>query len=114
MHQRRLLEYKSEVVVLTSSASRLSLYKIARVVLIVQRTSRKCNTLAEVREELLMERIAVSLTEAEKMTSLSRFTLRRQIKCGALKATRVGRRLVIPISELEKLVHPSDRSDRSQ
>ena len=53
-----------------------------------------------------MDRIAVSLDEAEKLTSISRFTLRRQIKRGNLKVARVGRRLVIPVSELEKLVRP--------
>jgi excisionase family DNA binding protein len=53
-----------------------------------------------------MEKIAVSLAEAEKLTSISRFTLRRQIKSGVLKCARVGRRLVIPLSELEKLIRP--------
>jgi excisionase family DNA binding protein len=53
-----------------------------------------------------MEKIAVSLDEAEKLTSISRFTLRRQIKNGALKCAYVGRRLVIPLSELEKLIRP--------
>ena len=53
-----------------------------------------------------MDRIAVSIDEAEKLTSISRFTLRRQIKRGNLRAGRVGRRLVIPVSELEKLVRP--------
>ena len=57
-----------------------------------------------------MERIAVSLDEAEKLTSISRFTLRRQIKRGNLKVARVGRRLVIPVSELAKLVRPNDSS----
>jgi len=53
-----------------------------------------------------MEKLTVSLDEAEKLTSVSRFTLRRQIKSGNLKVARVGRRLVIPVSELEKLVRP--------
>lgn len=57
-----------------------------------------------------MERIGFSLDEAAKLTSVSTFTLRRQIKCGNLKVARVGRRLVIPISELEKLVRPTGQS----
>jgi excisionase family DNA binding protein len=57
-----------------------------------------------------MDRIAVSLAEAERLTSISRFTLRRQIKRGLLRAARVGRRLVIPVSELEKLVRPFGKS----
>ncbi len=53
-----------------------------------------------------MEKIGVSLDEAAKLTSVSAFTLRRQIKAGKLKVARVGRRLVIPVSELEKLLKP--------
>ena len=60
-----------------------------------------------------MNKLTVSLDEAEKLTSISRFTLRRQIKRGNLKVARVGRRLVIPLSELEKLVRPS-RSSASE
>ena len=56
-----------------------------------------------------MDKLAVSLNEAEKLTSISRFTLRRQIKSGALKCARVGRRLVIPLAELEKLIRPVSR-----
>lgn len=53
-----------------------------------------------------MEKLSVSLDEAAKLTSVSVFTLRRQIKRGSLKVARVGRRLVIPVSELAKLVRP--------
>jgi excisionase family DNA binding protein len=62
------------------------------------------------RWELAMEKICVSLDEAAKLTSISRFTLRRQIEKGALKVTRVGRRLVIPLAELERLVGSSVNS----
>lgn len=54
-----------------------------------------------------MEKLGVSLDEAAKLTSVSAFTLRRQIKRGNLKVARVGRRLVIPLSELTKLVRPT-------
>lgn len=54
-----------------------------------------------------MEKLGVSLDEAAKLTSVSAFTLRRQIKRGNLKVARVGRRLVIPVTELEKLVRPA-------
>jgi excisionase family DNA binding protein len=56
-----------------------------------------------------MEKLAVSLAEAETLTSVSRFTLRRQIKRGLLKVSRVGRRIVIPLSELQKLIRPVNR-----
>lgn len=55
-----------------------------------------------------MEKLAVSLAEAEELTSVSRFTLRRQIKRGVINVARVGRRLVIPVSELKKLIRPGD------
>jgi hypothetical protein len=56
-----------------------------------------------------MEKLAVSLAEAEEMTSISRFTLRRQIKLGLLNTARIGRRLVIPVAELEKLIRPKEQ-----
>ena len=61
-----------------------------------------------------MEKLGVSLDEAAKLTSVSAFTLRRQIKRGNLKVARVGRRLVIPISELEKLVRPVAQRNEPQ
>lgn len=58
-----------------------------------------------------MEKLSVSLAEAEEITSISRFTLRRQIKQGLLRTARVGRRLVIPMTELQKLVRPTGTLD---
>jgi hypothetical protein len=58
-----------------------------------------------------MEKLSVSLAEAEEMTSISRFTLRRQIKQGLLNTARVGRRLVIPVAELEKLIRTVGPAD---
>lgn len=60
-----------------------------------------------------MKKLGVSLDEAAKLTSVSVFTLRRQIKRGNLKVARVGRRLVIPVSELAKLVRPAEDSSGS-
>lgn len=60
--------------------------------------------------------LAVDLVEAERLTSLSRYTLRRYIKRGWLRATHCSRRLVIPMSALEELVErsaPSKREDGS-
>jgi len=55
-----------------------------------------------------MQKIAVSLTEAAELTSISKYTISRQIKRGALRVVRIGRRLVIPIAELEKLLQSKD------
>jgi excisionase family DNA binding protein len=61
-----------------------------------------------------MEKIGFSLGEASKLTSVSTFTLRRQIKSGNLKVARVGRRVVIPVAELEKLVRPAERNGEAR
>ena len=50
--------------------------------------------------------LAVTFETAEQMTSVSRFTLRKYVKTGRLKVVRVGRRVVIPVSELEKMFSP--------
>jgi excisionase family DNA binding protein len=56
--------------------------------------------------ECSMEKLGFSLMEAAKLTSVSTFTLRREIKRGNLKIARVGRRVVVPFAELEKLLRP--------
>ena len=50
--------------------------------------------------------LTVSFEEAEKATGVSRFTLRKFAKSGRLKVVRVGRRVVVPISELERMFSP--------
>jgi excisionase family DNA binding protein len=50
-----------------------------------------------------MEPLAVSLEEAAKLLGLSKFTIRRYVSRGLLKATRCGRRIIIPIAELKRL-----------
>lgn len=53
-----------------------------------------------------MTQLAVGLREAGDSTGISQHTLRRMVKSGRLQAVRVGRRILIPISELEKLMKP--------
>lgn len=53
-----------------------------------------------------MTKLSVSLQEAQEMTGISHFTFRRMVRLGKIKAARVGRRILIPIVELEKLVKP--------
>jgi excisionase family DNA binding protein len=50
-------------------------------------------------------RIGLSLAEAEARTGVSRYTLRRMITAGTLKAARFGRRIVISTAELETLLN---------
>lgn len=53
-----------------------------------------------------MAKLSVGLNEAQEMTGISHFTLRRLVKKGRIKGVRIGRLLVIPVSELAKLVKP--------
>jgi excisionase family DNA binding protein len=55
---------------------------------------------------MAMTKLSVGLQEAQEMTGISHFTFRRMVKNRKIKAVRVGRRLLIPVSELEKLVKP--------
>jgi len=48
--------------------------------------------------------LAVSLTEAARLTSLSRGALINHARAGKLKVTKVGRRVLVPIKVIENLV----------
>ena len=57
---------------------------------------------------------AVSIEEAARLYGLSKSTLRRGIQSRRLRAARVGRRIVIRISELEKWLaslEPEEKPD---
>lgn len=53
-----------------------------------------------------MSTLTVDFEKAEEMTGVSRFTLRKYVKTGRLKVVRVGRRVVVPVSELERMFSP--------
>jgi excisionase family DNA binding protein len=53
-----------------------------------------------------MTQLSVGLVEAEQMTGLSKHTWRRMVKDGRVRAARVGRRILIPMSELERMTKP--------
>ena len=54
----------------------------------------------------MIRKLSVGLHEAQEMTGISHLTFRKMIKLEKIKGARVGRRLLIPVSELEKLVKP--------
>jgi excisionase family DNA binding protein len=67
----------------------------------------KCKSIEEhPRKENVMSTLSVDFETAEQMTGVSRFTLRKYVKTGRLRVVRVGRRVVIPVSELEKMFSP--------
>lgn len=51
-----------------------------------------------------MEPFGVNVKEAARLTSLSVHTIRAYCNSGKLAATRVGRRVVIPVENLSRLV----------
>ena len=50
------------------------------------------------------DRLAVSVSEAAKMTTLSRGTIRSLARSGRIKAIKVGRRTLVPVTTLEGLI----------
>jgi excisionase family DNA binding protein len=53
--------------------------------------------------------LAVDFRTGAKLTSLSEFTLRKYVRDGKLRATKCGRRWLIPMEELHRLVHEGIR-----
>jgi excisionase family DNA binding protein len=51
-----------------------------------------------------MEAMAVDVSTAAKMTGLSEHTLRQYARKGWLGVTRCGRRVLIPVENLQKLI----------
>jgi excisionase family DNA binding protein len=58
-------------------------------------------------------KIAYSLPEAAKATSLSVSLLRKHIRTGELKATKIGRRRLILAVELERYLAKPNRGEAS-
>lgn len=50
------------------------------------------------------DRLAVSVPEAARLTSLSRGTIRNYARIGRIKVIKVGRRTIVPIATLQDLV----------
>lgn len=51
-----------------------------------------------------MERISVGIDEAAQLVGLSKYTIRAYERKGLIKATRIGKRVLIPAAELERIV----------
>ena len=65
--------------------------------------------------EMATDRLAVTIAEASRMTSLSKGTLRSYARTGRIRTVKVGRRRIVPISALENLVRSGiDTSSKVQ
>jgi hypothetical protein len=51
----------------------------------------------------------LGMQEAETLTGLSRWTWRRACYSGAVESVKVGRRLLIPISEVKRVIAEGTR-----
>ena len=56
------------------------------------------------RESMMTEPLAVDVRDAARLTSLSVPTIRAYIRRGKLRATHIGRRIVIPVEALRELI----------
>ena len=56
-----------------------------------------------------MQRRFVSVAEAEQLTGLSRWSWRRWSYAGTVESVKISRRLLIPISEVERIVRENTR-----
>jgi excisionase family DNA binding protein len=59
-----------------------------------------------------MKPLAVDVRTAATMTGLSQHTIRQYIRRGLLGVTRCGRRVLIPVGALEKLIEIGVNSDK--
>ncbi len=48
--------------------------------------------------------LAVGISEAAKMLGVSSATIRRHVSCGRLRAVHVGKRVLLPMEVLEKVM----------
>ena len=58
--------------------------------------------------------LAVDVREAARLTSLSVHTIRLYVNTGKIPATRIGRRVVIPMESLERLVKEGCNETRNR
>jgi excisionase family DNA binding protein len=63
-----------------------------------------------------MEPLAVDLDEGARLVGLSKHTLRAYVRRGVLNATRCGRRIILQVEELRRLVREGvpPKSERAQ
>jgi excisionase family DNA binding protein len=59
-------------------------------------------------QSLHAQRVAVSPGEFAAVTGLSISTVHRRLAAGDIKFSRSGRRVLIPLEELERLVRPAE------
>jgi hypothetical protein len=59
-----------------------------------------------------IEPLFASLTDAEKISGISRWTWRQKAYDGVIESAKVGKRLMIPIAEIHRLLDEGRRPRR--
>jgi excisionase family DNA binding protein len=62
------------------------------------------------KKEKEMTQLSVGLEDAQAMTGISTHMWRKLVKEGKVRAARVGRRILIPTSELERITKPDAKT----
>jgi hypothetical protein len=68
--------------------------------------------MAAAKENPKIEALFCSLTEAEKISGISRWTWRQKAYDGVIESTKCGKRLMIPIVEIHRLLNEGRRPRR--
>jgi excisionase family DNA binding protein len=63
--------------------------------------------------EPLSEPLVVSIKEAARLLSLSRFTVRLYAVQGLIKSVRLGKRIVIPLEEVRRVAREGVKTPKS-
>jgi excisionase family DNA binding protein len=66
--------------------------------------SEVCQAVEEANMALVMERLTVSVEEAAKLLGISRGSAYLAARTGQLPTIRVGKRLIVPVRSLEKML----------
>jgi len=61
-----------------------------------------------------MDRLLGSVTEAAEALNVSRDTIWRLVRSGDLKCVRVGKRVLIPLAEINRMASQGNSLERTQ
>lgn len=94
------------IVGLKVSSATCPLLRIERILFTVSGTDTYSLTKEERMGAVVIpaDRLAVTVSEAARLTSLSRGTIRNYARHGRIKVVKVGRRTIVPIATLQSLV----------
>jgi excisionase family DNA binding protein len=60
-----------------------------------------------------MDQLAVSVSEAGAVVGLSKHTIRAYVRSGRVRAVRFGRRVLIPVEEVQRIAREGIRPVRA-